>query len=137
RRVLFRSGNPVASVTVTATREEIEGKQAVRSLTEMGGMASLRQEVVFEAANLRPLFLKTEQQMGPNTVSIDLRVEGGKVVGTIALPGAEPRNVSVDVIEGMLLPGMDDYAIMVAELGPGVSFSVPMLSGRTGTISNY
>jgi len=133
--VMFQ-GNAVASMTVTTTREEIGGVQAVRSLTEMGGMASLRQEVAFEAAGMRPLFSKLEQQAGPTTTSVDLRVEDGKVVGTASLPGAEPRDVSIDAVPGMLLPGMDDYAMMVLELAPGASFTLPVVNARAGTLTN-
>jgi zinc protease len=133
--VMFQ-GNAVASATTTVTREQIEGVDAVRSVTEMGGMGTMRQEVAFEAATFRPLFSRIEQQMGPASVSIDLRVEGGKVVGNIALPGAEPREVSLDAVQGLLLPGMDEYAIMVADLAPGASFTLPSVDGQSGALSN-
>jgi len=134
---LMFQGNAVASVTMTTTREEIGGVQAIRSVSEMSSlMGTLRQEVAFAAADLRPLFSKTEQQVGPNTMSIDLRVEGGKVVGKAAMPGAEPRDVSIDAVPGLLLPGMDDYAIMVLDLAPGASFKLPVVSATSGTLTN-
>lgn len=133
--VMFQ-GNAIASLTVTTTREEISGVQAIRSVGEMGGMTSLRQEVAFAAADLRPLFSKTEQQVGSNTISVDLRVEGDEVVGTVSLPGSEPRDVSIDVVSGLLLPGMDDYAIMVLDLAPGASFTLPVVNAQGGTLTN-
>src|SRR5690606_18439006 len=73
--VMFQ-GNAVASMTVTTTREAIDGVQAVRSLTEMNSMmGAMRQEVAFEAATFRPLLSKMEQTVGANTMSIDLRVD--------------------------------------------------------------
>lgn len=134
---LVFQGNAVASVTMTTTREEIDGVQAVRSVSEMSSMmGTMRQEIAFEAGNLRPLFSKTEQQVGPNTTSVDLRVEGGKVVGTASQAGAEPRDVSIDAVPGMLLPGMDDYAIMVLDLAPGASFTLPVVNAQSGTLAN-
>lgn len=134
--VMFQ-GNAVASMTVTTTREAIDGVQAVRSVTEMNSMmGALRQEVAFEAATFRPLSSKTEQTVGANTMSIDLRTDASKVVGSVAMPGAEPRDVSIDAVPGMLLPGMDGYAIMVLELTPGASFTLPVVSARSGTLAN-
>jgi len=133
--VMFQ-GNAVASATTTVTREQIDGVDAVRSVTEMGGMGTMRQEVAFEAATFRPLFSKFEQQAGPATLSMDLRIEGGKVIGKLALPGAGPRDISLDVVQGLLLPGMDEYAIMVADLAPGASFTLPSVDGQSGNLIN-
>ncbi|HEX6940543.1 MAG TPA: insulinase family protein [Longimicrobiales bacterium] len=133
--VLFQ-GNAVAQSTTTIVREEIYGVQAVRATTTMSGMGGgTTQEVAFEAATFRPLFATIEQQMGPQAVNIELRVRDGKVVGRAELPGAEPRDISVDAVPGMLLPGMDALAVQVADFATTKQFRVPMVSAQSGTVA--
>ncbi|HEX7120095.1 MAG TPA: pitrilysin family protein [Longimicrobiales bacterium] len=129
-------GNAVAEATTTIAREEIDGVQAVRATTTMGGMGGgTTQVVAFEAATFRPLFATIEQQMGPQRVEIELRVEDGKVVGSAQLPGAAPRDVSIDAVPGMLLPGMDAFAVLVTDLATTKQFRAPMVNAASGTVT--
>lgn len=129
-------GNAVAQSTTTITREEIDGVAAVRSTTEMSGMgAATKEEVAFEAATLRPLFSTMEQQVGPQTVRIELRLEGDKVVGSMQMPGApEPSEISIDAVSGTLLPGMEVFAVMVTDLATTKQFRIPAVNPQTRTI---
>ncbi len=129
-------GNTVAQYTTTTAREEIDGVQAVRSTAEMAGMGGgTKQEVAFEAATFRPLFSRVEQQMGAQTLRIDLRLEDARVIGTVEVPGTEARDVAIDAVPGMLLPGMETFAIMVADLDATKRFRMPLVSAQSGTLT--
>lgn len=124
--------SPIAQVTTIITRETIEGKQAVKVSTSAAGMISIKGETAFEAAGFAPLYSRGEQQAGPARTAHDLKVAGGKVTGTLA--GADGKTSAVDVATtpGMLLPGMSEYAIWVADLAAGAAFAFPSVSTQTG-----
>lgn len=129
-------GNPLAQSTTTVVREEIEGVSAIRSTTEMSMMGgSTKEDIAFEAATFRPIFTKIEQQMGPQSLSIELRLEGDKIVGSIQAPGAAaPSEITTDAAPGMLFPGMEFFAVMVTDLAATKQFRVPSFNAQTGTV---
>lgn len=129
-------GNAVGQIVRTTAREEVDGTPVVRATSTMSAMGmSLTQEVAFEVAGLRPVFSRTVQAMGPDTMASELRAEGGKVLGRATGPDGRPRDISVDLLPGLLLPGMDAYALMVADLGRTKRFHVPSVDERTGGVT--
>jgi zinc protease len=129
-------GNAMGEITMTTARENVDGADVVRATSAMSGMAgTMSQEVVFEAATFRPISSTMRQQAGPMTISVDLRVDGGKVVGTLDAAG-QSREIAVDLVPGLLLPGMDEYAIQVAELKENATFTAPMINAQSGTVTS-
>ncbi|HEX7051065.1 MAG TPA: pitrilysin family protein [Longimicrobiales bacterium] len=128
---LLVQGNPVSEVTNAVTREMVEGKDAVRIQTSGTGMVSTQGDLAFEAASFAPLYATSEQGAGGQSVKIELRAVGPKVTGSLSLPGGQVRPIEVDLVPGLLLPGMDEPAIWVADLAPGKEFSFPMITAQT------
>lgn len=127
-------GNPLGEFTTVVTREEAGGMQVVKSQTTGGaGMMQLEQQVSFEAETFRGLSSSMKQTMGPQTAEVNLQMEGGKVVGTVNPGQGEPRQVDQEVPQGTLLPGMDDYAIWVADLAVGETIELPAFNAMSGS----
>ena len=104
-------GNPFGDATVTLERVDIDGADAFRATTSVG---PVRQETVFEAASFTPISFTT----APPAPPVDLRYADGRVSGTGAGPlGAVEVDLAVD--DGVLLPGMDGYAIALSDLSSG------------------
>lgn len=133
---LMVQGNPLGEITMEMAHETVDGADVIRASSTMTGMAgSMEQEVVFEAATFRPISSTMHQQAGPMTLALELHAEGEQVVGSLDA-GGETREIAVDMVPGLLMPGMDEYAIMVADLESTPSFRVPMVDAQSGTIRN-
>ncbi len=60
-------------------------------------------------------------------------MKAGKIVGTVNPGQGEPRQVDQEVPQGTLLPGMDDYAIWVADLTVGETIELPAFNAGSGS----
>jgi zinc protease len=127
-------GNPLGTVTSTLVREG----DAWVATSVMAGAISQRSEVRFAVADLRPISSSMELQQPGATLRYELRYEDGRVRGNLDLPApmGGARDVDVEVPEGTLLPGMDEYVIAAAQLGEGASIVLPMFDGMAGSVTN-
>jgi zinc protease len=127
-------GNPVAEVKTTITREPVEGKEAVRVVAASTGMVSSEQEIVFDGKSFRPLHSRSRQQAGGQSVSIELKLEGEKVVGSMTGPDGQKRPVNVDAVAGVLLPGMDEYALWLTDFARQKELRLPVFNPMSGSV---
>lgn len=135
-QTLFQ-GMPVLDVTTETVRETIGGVDAFRMTTSGSGAGmAMSFEVAFAADDLRSLYSKGRQQMGPQVFEYDLALEGGKVTGTITGPDGASREVSLDAVPGILLPNMSDPVVWAADLAPGKKLTFPAVNAMTGTIGS-
>lgn len=128
-------GQEVGEVTRTLTREESEAGPVFRSVETTGTpMGALEQVVVFDARTFEPRHVTMS---GPPAAApgVDLELRDGRVVGTIQMPNADPVDVDQEVPAGSLFPGMDGYALALAELAVGTEFELPQVSVATGAVS--
>jgi zinc protease len=126
-------GNPVGELTTQVTRESLAGRDVVRS--KMAGSAmtmTMEQEVVFEAATFAGIESHASQKMGPQGIDIDLRLDNGVVTGTVAGMSDQPRQIDAQVVDGTLLPGMDDYLIWVADFDANQEIEMPAFDAQSG-----
>ena len=130
---LVFQGNPIGEIITQITRESLDGRDVVRSKSAGGAMGmTLEQEVVFEAAAFSGIESFASQKAGAQGVEIDLRLEGGVVAGTVSGMSEEPREVSAEVVEGTLLPGMDDYLVWLADYEANPEIEMPAFSAQSG-----
>jgi predicted Zn-dependent peptidase len=128
-------GNPVGEITTVVSREEAEGGEIIKSSTSGGAMTmTIEAEVTFDAETFAGRKSSMKQAVGPQSTDVDLRLEDGKVVGTVSRPEAEPQQVELEVPEGTLLPGMDDYAIWVMDLSEGDEIEIPAFNGQSASV---
>lgn len=133
---LIVQGNAMGEITMTTARETLKGIDVVRSTSRMTGMAgTMEQEVVFAVESLRPISSSTKQQAGPMTLEVDLKVEGEKVVGAMTGAGMD-REIDMELVPGLLLPGMDEFAIQVADLASSSEFRMPMVDAQSGAATS-
>ncbi|MGQ0560980.1 MAG: M16 family metallopeptidase [Gemmatimonadota bacterium] len=105
-------GNVVAEMTRVLTREKLEGKEVVRSKGTGTGMQTVNADLVFEAKTFAPISANLNMQMGGQEMTQLLAVAGGKVTGSVKMPQMpEPQAIDAALAEGVLLPGMDEFAI--------------------------
>lgn len=130
---MVMQGNPIVETSTTITREEIEGRKAVKASMTSSGMMNLTGEFAIDAATFEPIYSRGEQQAGPQSAAYEFTLEGEKVSGTLSM-NEETTPVEIDAIEGILLPGMSDAALWGAELAPGTELSLPYVSEMTGTL---
>jgi predicted Zn-dependent peptidase len=127
-------GNPVGEITTAVTRESLDGQDVVRSQTTGGAMGMvLEQNVVFTSETFTGIESYISQKMGAQGVEIDMKLSEGVVSGSVTGMTGETKEVSTEVVEGTLLPGMDDYVIWLADLGANDEFEVPAVNPTTGS----
>lgn len=123
RQVMYQ-GKQIAEQTSTLTREKQGGRDVFHAASTITGMINQTQDVVFDARTFEPVSAKIT---GP--VSLNLALKGGRIQGRVVAMG-DTAVVNVTYRPGMLLPGMDAFAIETASLVPGQSLRLPMVSAR-------
>jgi zinc protease len=127
-------GNPVGEITTQVGRESLDGRDVVRSKTAGGAMTmTMEQEVVFEAATFTGIESHASQKMGARGIDIDLVLEGGVVTGTVAGMSEQPQQINAEVVDGTLLPGMDDYMIWLADFDANQQIEMPAFNAQSGS----
>ncbi len=128
-------GNPFGTVTdsVTKVGEDWVVKEIIASAM-MGQTGELR----MKAADLTPISVNQAISAGGSTFNSELKLAGGKVTGTAALPPQAGGNKTFDtaVPAGTLLPGMGEYALSVMPLEVGRTITLPVFSIRSGAAEN-
>lgn len=132
---LLVQGNPMGTVTSRLVRE---GDEWLATGTVESPVMSQESESRFRAADLVPISSRMSMRQGPVSLETELRLVDGRLTGRLDLPEqmGGPRDVDMEVPEGTLLPGMDDYALEVAELAEGRSITLPVFDVTSGTVSN-
>jgi zinc protease len=126
-------GNPVGELTTQVTRESLDGRDVVRSKTTGGAMTmTMEQEVVFEAATFTGIESHASQKMGTQGLDIDLRLEDGAITGTVVGMSEQPQQIDAQVVDGTLLPGMDDYMLWVADFDANKEIEMPAFDAQSG-----
>lgn len=127
-------GNPVGEITTEVSRESRDGRDVVVSKTTgAAATMSLEQEVIFDAETFSGITSTANQQQGPRAIAIELQLQEGRVTGSVSGLSEEPREVDSEVVEGTILPGMDDFVIWLADLEEGAELSVPAFNAISGS----
>ncbi|HEX9105659.1 MAG TPA: pitrilysin family protein, partial [Longimicrobiales bacterium] len=102
-------GNPFGTVTSAISKE---GDEWVVKQTVTSAMMNQSGEMRVKAADLTPVSVTQSMTAGPTTMNSNLKLVGGKVTGTAALPEQMGGNKSFDlaVPAGTLLPGVGELA---------------------------
>ncbi|MGH7483665.1 MAG: M16 family metallopeptidase [Longimicrobiales bacterium] len=118
-------GNPIGEATSTITRETgPQGEPVIRSSTTIQGPMQQTQEVVFEADGFRPI----SASIAGGPLGVDMALEDGRVEGEVRAPGQPAQAIDVAYEEGLLLPGMDEFAIAVTDLDRHRLFRIPIVT---------
>jgi hypothetical protein len=120
-------GNPFGDATVTLERVDLDGVDAFRSTTLLG---PVRQTTEFDAATFAPIGFAT----APPAPPVDLRYADGRVTGSAAGATGTPSEVDLAVEEGVLLPGMDSYAVALSDLSSG-EITVRVVDASQGSVT--
>ncbi|TVP45526.1 MAG: DUF3108 domain-containing protein [Gemmatimonadales bacterium] len=126
RYELLVQGNPAGTASY---RLEREGDDWV-STTTMAQPGGGAQESVlrFGATDFAPRSLRQSQSGGGLRIEVQIDVVDGRMIGKASLPaqlGGE-REIDEDA-EGLLLPGMDEWAMAAARLEDGTRLRIPYL----------
>lgn len=100
-------GNVVAQATSTLERIDVDGVEVFEGVTLVG---PARQTVRFDASTFAPISFES----APPGPAVSLMAADGRVTGSAA-----GNEVDVELGDGVLLPGMDSYAIAVSDLSSG------------------
>lgn len=128
---LYFQGNPMGSAEYRL--EEADGVWTSSSVltSPAGSQESL---VRFSARDFAPLGLEQELSQGPAEIRADVRVEAGRLTGNVELPEqlGGSREYDQELGPGVLLPGMEELALSVADLEEGARFSIPYIDLTRG-----
>ena len=133
--VVFQ-GNPVAENTMVVTRATQGGKDVVKVNSSTSGMMNATNELIFEAKTFVPVSTKMELSMGAQTMSQQMMYAGGKITGTSKMPTGD-KTFDNTVAAGTILPGMDQFAIMLHNFGTKKELTLPIFNPQTGTVATY
>jgi len=120
-------GTAVGEATVALERIDAGGTAAYRSLTTIG---PVRQTTVFDAGTFAPISFET----APPAPAVDLRYAEGRVTGSTTLPTGV-TDVDVAAEDGVLLPGMDAYALALSDLSAGGELTLRVVDASQGTVA--
>ncbi len=129
-------GNPVAENTMVVSRAVVAGKDVVKANSSTSGMMTATNELVFEAKSFTPVSVVMEMQMGPQTMSQNLKYADGKIIGTSKMPQGE-KAIDAAAPAGTLLSGMDQFAIMLNNFAVNKEVRLPVFNAQSGTVSNF
>lgn len=126
---------PSGTVKTTLARD---GDAWVASQTITSSMFGMTSEGRMRAADLTPLSVKQAMTGGPVEMTLELKLENGRITGAAKLPEQMGGNraFDLDAPAGTLLPGLDGYALSVLPLAAGKTITLPVLSTRSGAIEN-
>ncbi|MBI4409997.1 MAG: insulinase family protein [Gemmatimonadetes bacterium] len=129
--VLKFQGNPVGESVASITREQVGGKDLIRSVSKIGGVIAVEAEVVFEAPDFTPVSARFK---GGRMAEAEFHYQAGRAVGEIAETQGEKKPVDLALPEGALFPGMDEFALAVTDLERHREFELPVLE-PTGSVT--
>jgi zinc protease len=103
------------------------------------GAVSQETNLRFSAEDFSPRSLTTVSRQGAMRIAAEVTVEGGRLLGGAELPEQMGGNRSYDEAwpEGTILPGMDDYALAIADLAQGLRLSIPVFDVTRGSTEVY
>jgi len=127
-------GNVISEIATVITRERDGGREVVRSVSTGTGQIGTEEEIVVDGQTLEPIRSTSRQQMGPQTISAELRLEGGRILGTLSMPGSETKEVDAEAVPGTLLPGMDQLALQLIDFQSQKELRLPVFNAMTGGV---
>ena len=120
-------GNPIGEQVVEVRRKNVDDRTVFEVSGELTGMMSVETKLVFDADTFRAISSWSRQQLGPQRMTREFRLDDGSVSATI-ISDDETRELEVDVVEGTLLPGMETFVIMLADLEVGTKIEMPAIN---------
>lgn len=128
-------GNAMGTATSTLTRE---GDAWVATSEIENPMATQQSELRFGAASLEPISVSQTAMQQGTELNTELQFADGRVTGTAQLPPQAGREQTVDaeVVQGTLLPGMDEYVLAVADLPEGETLTLPVFNPLSGSATS-
>jgi len=123
---LMVQGNALGTATYQLARD---GDDWVSTSSLNSAVAGTQEgEIRFRATDLAPVSMRQSQSAGAMQMSSALTVAGGRVTGTASFPAAMGGDRTIDEdAEGLLLPGMDQFALAVSDLSEGAVIRIPYL----------
>jgi len=120
---------------VAEYRLERDGDAWVSTSTISSPAGSQVSRLRFGAEDFAPLSIEQEAPAGPGQVQVSLRVDEGRITGTVQLPAqlGGDREVDDPIEPGVIFPGMDEYALQLSDLSEGSRVRVPHLDLIEGT----
>lgn len=132
-------GNQIATTVTEVTREDQAGGEVVRVTSKTTGMMNSESELIFDGTDFTPRSSKVSQQIGPQSIAVETRLEDGFVRGTLSTPDGQEMPIEIEAIEGTLLPEMDQFALWGIDLEANEEFHFPVVDFQSGSIqsANY
>jgi hypothetical protein len=134
RRYEIRVGStPVGSISHRL--ERVDGLWSQTSTLASAQLGPQLSELRFDTARFRPVSL-VQRGSGPaGAVGASVRVEGGRITGSVTLPEGLGGSRPIDLPAGeLLLPGMDDLVLAALPLEEGLRVRLPVLDLVTGRV---
>ena len=135
-QVMFQ-GNPIAELVSAIARPQVGGKDLVKVTSNTSGMFTATNELTFEAKSFTPVAVTVNMQMGPQTLAQNLVLANGKITGTVKGGPQGDKNIDAAAPAGTLLPGMDQFVLMLTNFGATKEVVLPVFNAQSGTIANF
>lgn len=127
---ILYQGQPMGESRDDLVTEEEEGRRVMRATSELQGTIPVKQTAVFDAGTFQPIRFTME---GGRVASITMTVSDGRVTGTAVAQQGGTREVDMAAPPGLILSGMEAWAIAAIDLASTTSFSLPVL-GPNGAV---
>ncbi len=130
RYEVYVQGEPMGTAEYALERRD--GDWLSRVL--ISSMGSTQETVLRFSSDFVPKAVTQEVSQGPMQIAADLVVEDGRLLGSVDLPEdlGGRREYDQELPAGTLFPGMEEYALAVADLKEGVDLLVTYLDLTRG-----
>jgi zinc protease len=131
---LMVQGNAMGTATNRLVRE---GDAWIATSSLESPFMGQETEVRFGAADFTPISSRMTMSQGPMRIAVDLDVRDGRVQGRAEMPeqAGGNRDIDVEMVGGMLLPGMDAQVIAAADLEEGRTIELPVFDATSAAVT--
>jgi hypothetical protein len=127
----------LGDMIVTVERKADGDSEVVEVSTNMEGMVTMSETMMFRVADFAPMAYTSKMQMGPNSMGAEYAFTESGVSGTVkGMESPEPKEVAFELVEGTIIDGSLEYAIGCLPLAVDAAYRFPVVDAESGTLQN-
>jgi zinc protease len=130
---LSAQGMAIGDMSVKMEKSE----DAIKVSSTITGMISMEENLEFRTTDLSPVAYKASMQMGPQSMGVEYTFTETTGTGMVQAMGEPaPKEVALDLVEGTILDGTLEYAIVCLPMEAGKTYRFPIVDSQTGSVQN-
>ncbi|MDH3216198.1 MAG: insulinase family protein [Candidatus Krumholzibacteria bacterium] len=127
----------IGELNVTVERKQAGGENVIQVSSNIAGMITMDEDMTFRAKDLSPVSYKAKMVVGPNTLGAEFSFTEARGSGVVqSMESPEPKEVNFELVDGTILDGALEYAIVCLPLEVKTTYRFPVVDSQTGSLHN-